>query len=152
MILDDLTHADRYRMLSPGIAKAFDYLRTFRPEEVASGKYELEGDRLIANVARYQTRLPEQAIWESHRKYIDVQFIASGAERVGYVPLEHAPEITLPYSAERDVIIYAPGEDTIAFRQGQFAIFFPEDIHAPNLAVGTPAEVCKVVLKVAVAW
>lgn len=152
MILDDLTHADRYRNLSAGIARAFDYLRTFRPADVVSGKYEIDGDRLIANVARYQTRLPEQAIWESHRKYIDVQFIASGEERVGYVPLEHAPDVTQPYNAERDVIFYAPGTDTLAFRQGQFAIFYPEDIHAPNLAVGSPAEVCKVVLKVAVDW
>jgi len=152
MILDDLTRADRYRTLSPGFAKAFDYLRSFDPAAVAPGRYELDGDRLIANVARYQTRLPEQAIWESHRKYIDVQFIASGEERVGYVPLEQAPEVTLPYSEERDVIIYHPGSDTVAFRQGQFAVFYPEDIHAPNLAAGAPAEVCKVVLKVAVDW
>ena len=150
MILDQLVHADRYRNLSPGIAAAFDYLRTFRADETAPGRYELDGDRLIANVARYQTRLPEQAIWESHRKYIDVQFVAAGIERVGYVPLEQAPAVTQAYLPERDIIIYAPGEDSILFREGQFAIFFPEDIHAPNLAAGAPAEVCKVVIKVAV--
>ncbi len=150
MILDFLTRADRCACLSPGIAAALRYLQAVDFTTVPDGKVEIDGPRLIANVARYQTKLPEQAVWESHRKYIDVQYVVTGEERIGYVPLENAPVVQAPYSETKDVIFYEPGCDSFTLRAGQFAIFYPEDIHAPSLADGEPRAVLKVVMKVAV--
>lgn len=150
MILDFLTRAERCVCLSPGIAAALRYLQTVDFTAVPDGKVEIDGPQLIANVARYQTRLPEQAVWESHRKYIDVQYIVRGKERIGYVPLENAPAVQRSYDETKDVIFYEPGRDFLTLRAGQFAIFYPEDIHAPSLAEGEPSDVLKVVMKVAV--
>ena len=104
-------------------------------------------------VQRYKTKLPEQAVWESHRKYIDVQFVAGGHEQFGHVLLANAPKIKTPYNEERDVIFYEPGAETFDAPMGMFMIFYPDDIHAPGLAIGNPptaSEVVKVVVKVAV--
>jgi YhcH/YjgK/YiaL family protein len=150
MIVDHLARAERYRGLSAGIAAALDFLRTTDLTAFPEGKTLLNGDRLIANVARYRTKLPEAAVWESHRKYIDVQYVVSGCERFGYVDLAAVPAVVKDYHAEKDVIFYAPGTVTLPLPAGYFAIFFPEDIHAPSLAEGEPGDVVKVVMKVAV--
>lgn len=151
MIYDELANAVTYQHVKPGIAQALEYLRTTNFAEVPNGKYELDGTKLYAMVQRYQTRLPADAIWESHRKYIDVQFVYQGTERFGYAPLSHAPTVTAAYSEEKDVIFYAPGSLTLPLTAGQFAIYFPQDVHAPSLAEGNvPTDVVKVVVKVAV--
>jgi YhcH/YjgK/YiaL family protein len=150
MIFDRLEHADRYRSLSPGIAVAFDYLRSTDFAQTTPGRHELDGSRVIAMVSRYQTKRPEEAVWESHRRYIDVQYIASGVERLGYAHLSTNPAIREAYSEERDVLFYEPQQDSLEAQAGTFLIFFPHDVHAPGLMRDAPAEVLKVVVKVAV--
>jgi YhcH/YjgK/YiaL family protein len=150
MIIDQLRHADRYRSLSPGIAAALEYLTTTKFDGVEPGRYEL-GDGVFAIVDAYQTRTAEQEVWESHRKYIDVQYIVRGAERMGWMPLSSQPAVTKPYDAERDVAFYAPGVDRVIVREKFFTVFYPEDVHAPGLAIGEPSRVMKVVVKVPVA-
>jgi YhcH/YjgK/YiaL family protein len=152
MIFDSLHYRSRYRTLPSGLWTALDYLAGSDFDRLDDGRYQLEGDRLFAIVSRYATKLPGDAVWESHRKYVDVQYVVRGVERLGYVPLDRAPEIKTPYQAEQDVVFYQPGTDSLRFAAGQFAILFPEDIHAPGLAVDreTPSEVLKVVVKVAI--
>ena len=150
MILDHLDRADLYVALSPGIAAAFEYLRTADFANVADGKYPVGDTGVMAMVSRYHTKPLADAVWESHRRNIDVQYVASGSERFGYVPLEHAPPVKTPYREDKDVMFYEPGGDMLTLRAGQFAIFLPHDIHAPSLVDGTSCEVLKVVMKVPV--
>jgi biofilm protein TabA len=150
MILDQLSRAARYHAVSPGIAAAFDFLRTANIDQLADGRNAIDGDRLFAMLNRYRTKPPTEAVWESHRKYIDVQYVVRGREWMGYVPLDRAPAVKTPYDDGRDVIFYEPGTDGFVLEAGQFAVFFPEDIHAPGLVAGTPDDVVKVVVKVAV--
>ena len=153
MIVDDIHNYAKYLNLSPGIARALEYLGSTDFTHVESGQYELDGKNLVSIVQRYTTRLRDKEIWESHRKYIDVQFMAGGGERFGHVKLDKAPSVQMPYSDEKDVIFYEPGTEYFDAPMGTFMIFYPEDIHAPCCAVGNPpkpAEVVKVVVKVAV--
>jgi biofilm protein TabA len=150
MILDHLSRAGLYASLSPGIAAALEYLRGTDFTTVADGKYPVGNSGVMAIVSRYRTKLPAAAVWESHRRNIDVQYVADGTERFGYVPLDQAPTVRTPYADEKDVIFYEPASDTVTLSAGQFAIFFPQDIHAPSLAEGEPGDVLKVVLKVPV--
>jgi biofilm protein TabA len=150
MILDSLARAARYRGVSAGLAKAFDYLRTVDFTTLVDGRNAVEGDRLYAMLNRYRTKPHAEAVWESHRKFIDVQYIVCGTEWMGYTPLDRAPQIIMPYDPARDVQFYAPGEGGFRLTTGQFAMFFPEDIHAPGLLDGSVSDVVKVVMKVAV--
>lgn len=151
MIYDDLSNAETYKQVKPGIALALDYLRNTDFTDIANGKYELDGTNVYAMVQRYKTRPLKDSVWESHRKYIDVQFVFRGEEAFGYVPLNQAPAITTPYDEKIEAQLYAPATTIIPLKAGQFVVFYPQDIHAPCLAANEmPADVVKVVVKVAV--
>jgi YhcH/YjgK/YiaL family protein len=151
MIYDFLSNAETYRSVKPGIALAFDYLRKTDFAQVPNGRYELDGAKVYALVQRYQTKRLADSVWESHRKYLDIQFVVQGKERFGYVPLSDAATVTQPYDEQTDVLLYAPGTVTLPLKAGQFAVFYPQDIHAPCLAENdVPSDVVKVVVKVAV--
>jgi len=153
MIVDKIENYAKYMHLPKGIVRAIEYIGSTDFTFVENGQYELDGRKLVSIVNRYTTKTLDQAVWESHRKYIDVQFVAGGNERFGHVPLANAPAIKTEYNEEKDVIFYEPGTKLYSAPAGTFMIFYPEDIHAPSLAEGappTPSEVVKVVVKVAV--
>lgn len=151
MILDELRNAAMYRSLGPGVAAALDYLASTDFRAVLLGRQELDGQRLFASLARYSTKPASDARWEAHRRYLDVQYVVDGEERIGWTPI--APELPIvePYSAEKDLIFFDAAGPLVELRPGRFAIFAPHDVHAPGLHV-LPKEVCevfKVVVKVA---
>jgi YhcH/YjgK/YiaL family protein len=150
MIVDRLENASMYRALGPAIAAAFDYLRQTDFSQVPDGRHELEGERLFAMVQHYQPRPLTEATWEAHRKYLDVQYIVRGIERIGYACLRDGLPVKQPYDAQQDYALYDAKGDFFTVRAGDFAIFAPHDIHAPSIAVATPEDagtVHKVVVK-----
>lgn len=150
MIADTLAQHHRYTSLHPRFAAAFDFLAKL-PADQPAGRYELDGDNCFALVQSYTTKPAAQGTFESHRRYIDIQFIQSGVETMLWAPLATLP-VTQPYAAEKDVALHAmPARITpVNLQAGEFAIFFPEDGHAPGLECGGPATVRKVVIKVRV--
>src|SRR5437764_11225041 len=98
MIVDQIQNYRKYFHLPARIVKAIEYLGSTDFTFVENGQYELEGRNLVSIVQRYKTKLPEEAVWESHRKYIDVQFVAGGNERCGHISLANAPSVKTPYS------------------------------------------------------
>jgi len=149
MIVDRLLNTDPLYELPPRLARALEYLRATDLRSVSPGRHDLDGDRLFALVQEYMTRAPGQCVWEAHRRYIDVQFMAVGAERMGYAPLATMRERE-PYDAARDVMFFEPGTEFVTIREGMFAILGPEDVHSPGHVAGTAALVRKVVVKAAV--
>ena len=151
MILDTLPLWRRYASLNPRIAAGFVFLEQFRPDSPA-GRCEIDGDSVYAIVQRYQTRPVTGMQLEAHRRYIDIQYIASGREVIQWAPLAGLTEVTQPYDDVKDAALFALTADVVPvpLHTGHFAILFPDDAHAPCCAWGDPAEVLKVVVKVAV--
>lgn len=149
MIIDRLANPSAVTNLTPRLKQALDYLRATDMTSVPLGRHDLDGDRLFALVQEYTTRAVAQCVWESHRMYIDVQYVVEGVERMGYANITQARERE-PYDAARDVAFYEPGQDFVTVRAGMLAIFGPEDVHSPCGAAGTPQSVRKVVIKAAV--
>jgi YhcH/YjgK/YiaL family protein len=150
MILDRLEHAKLYRPLAVDIARALDFLQQNNLRELADGRHVLDGDRLFAIVQRYQPKPAKEALWESHRKYIDVQYVVEGSEWIGYAPLRDTWPITQAYDALKDVGFFDAKGVLMEVPAGSFAIFMPQDVHAPGLTTESPdavAPVCKVVVK-----
>ncbi len=150
MIFDSLSQAAFYRPLDPGIARALDFLGSADLARIATGRHELDGDRLFALVQEYETRPPERCVWEAHRRYRDVQYIASGVERMGCAEIGRM-RIREPYDADRDVAFFDGDGDFVTVVAGMFIVFSPQDVHMPGIAAGAPGLVRKVVIKVAVA-
>ena len=149
MIADTFEQRRRYAGLSPRFAAAFNFLERL-PATEPNGRHDIDGDDCFALVQTYTTRPLEQALFETHRKYIDIQWLQAGCETMFWSPLAALTEVTQPYAAEKDVTFYAtPSHRTpISLRAGEFVIFFPEDGHAGGLECGGPVEVRKVVIKV----
>jgi biofilm protein TabA len=147
MILDTLAAAARYERLHPDFRAAFDYLRSISLP-FAEGRHEIGGERLFAIVARNEGRGRDGAKLEVHRRYIDIQYCATGHEVIGWRPLGECCEPEGPFDEARDTQFFADRPLTwIDVRPGTFAIFYPDDAHAPLAGNG---EVSKIVVKVAV--
>src|SRR4051812_13421544 len=104
MILDHLDRAGYYAAISPGIARALEALRDgigAKPD----GRYEIDGDGVVALVQSYQSKTTDFAVWETHQRYIDVQFIVEGAERMGCVGIDKAC-VKQSYDSQRDAAFY----------------------------------------------
>ena len=146
MILTDLTHLKRYASLSDGIAEGIAYL-TSHACELTLGRHPINGDSVYVNVMTYETR--EETPFEAHRRYIDIQCILKGCERMVYAPLDSVTE-TRAYDAEGDCALYSGEGTAFTASEGTVAIFFPEDAHAPSQTADAPSTVFKAVVKVAV--
>ena len=148
MIADTLAQSSRYATLAPRFAAAFEYLRHLSPDE-SLRRHDIDGDDCFALVQSYTTKPIAEAKFEAHRKYIDIQFIQSGQETLLWAPLAGLAE-TRGYDAEKDFALFGtpPIATPLRLRAGEFAIFFPEDAHAPTLELDGPCEVRKVVIKV----
>jgi len=149
MIIDRLANPTPLYQLPSRLARALEYLRATDMRTVALGRHDLDGDDLFALVQEYTTRPADLCVWEAHRRYIDVQFMAVGTERMGLAALAAMRERE-PYDAARDVAFFEPGTEFVTIREGMFAIFGPEDVHSPGHATGQPGLVRKVVVKAAV--
>ena len=156
MIYDTLGRLDLYRPLSPRLAAAIDWIGTTDVASLAvdGQRRSVVGDDVAIIVSRYTTWPAERYIWESHRKFIDIQIVLTGQEQISVTPVSDALHIATPYDDAKDVVFYArdtAAAATLHMTPGRFAVFFPEDAHGPNQAWGgTPAEASKLVVKVRV--
>lgn len=148
MILDQLSVSNHYEPLHPLFPKAFAYLRAFDPN-TPDGKYELQGQDLVAIVQRYITAAPAEKLWEAHKIYGDIQAVCSGLECCGHA--DHVGlQITHAYNAEKDVEKYAAptaAPTRLTLGRGNFAVFYPQDAHQPGVQIDAPDHVLKVVIK-----
>ncbi len=150
MILDTLQNSNLYEKLGPRIARGLQYLRTFKMD-TPDGKYELDGDNVFALVQSYTTSPGKGKKFESHRTYLDVQFVADGVELLGHAPIDTLT-LDTPYVAKDDYLLYKDSEfaTSLCLKPGHFAIFYPGDGHKPCCCVTEPSKVKKVVVKVRV--
>lgn len=149
MIVDRIEHHALYTPLHSRFARAFEFLRQTGLADLAPGRREIDGDLLYATVAGYDTKPASKGVWEAHRRYIDVQYVLDGIERIGYAPLDRL-RVTKPYDGEADAL-FAEGEGSfVTVAAGMFAVLYPHDAHMPGTSVADPAPVRKVVVKVAI--
>lgn len=151
MIFDSLDRAELYFDVHPGIRAGLFYLRSRKYADLTPGRHVIDGERLVAILQDYQTKPSADCVWESHQKFIDIQYVISGVERMGWSPIERM-KICVPYDGEKEAAFYDGLGDFVAVRAGMFAIFFPSDVHSPSAALDAPSHVRKVVLKVAVSY
>jgi biofilm protein TabA len=140
--------ARQYRINKVYWDKAFAFLKAQDLQTIAKGKYPIDGDNVFASVTEDPSKDFDKTNWESHRKYIDVQCVLVGEERMGKWPVAEVTSITKPYDEAKDVANYiAPGK-FYNIPGGTFIIFFPGEAHRPNITPGGNKVVKKLVIKV----
>lgn len=149
MILDSIKNCAAYYALSPRIEKAFKLFAEVDWTKAETGKMELDGKEIFANVQERALKTKEEAKMEVHDKYIDIQILVEGAEEAfGWADRSTLVAPKGEFNAEKDILFFDDAPQTYyTMRPGQFTILLPEDAHAPLVGEG---EIRKVILKVLV--
>ena len=148
MILDTIDNYGTYNEINVKIKKSLEFLKKGNFKETKPGSYDLENG-VYYMVQEVQTRPEEDALFEAHRKYIDIQFVISGEELQGYAPLSSL-KIKDAYDQEKDAALYDGTGSIFKLSSGSFVIYFPNDGHKPNLMIDKPAALKKIVVKIPV--
>jgi YhcH/YjgK/YiaL family protein len=150
MILDTMAQAARYESLHKRFKKAFDYIRNTDLSSLAVGKYKIEGDDIFGLIQEYKTLSIDEKQFETHRNYIDIQYIISGEEMMGYTTPENL-SVKTPYNPDKDCEFYHDSQmSECVAGAGSYAVFFPEEPHKPGCTVTgkSVSDIKKLVLKI----
>jgi len=146
MIYDTLQHASAYYRLGSLIEAGLRLLAQTDFDSLADGRYEIE-DGLYMTISSYTTKPADEAHPESHKEYLDIQYLVAGREMIGVAPLSDM-EAATNSDVQKDLYFYKGATRCLPLERDRFMIFFPQDAHAPCIAVDTPSPVRKVVVKV----
>jgi YhcH/YjgK/YiaL family protein len=150
MIYDRLENMNLYCQPGTLLHRAIVYAHDVAPT-VADGRTDIDGERLYASVATYETGSREERRFEAHRKYIDVQVLLEGEESID-ISLDKELPLLEAYDEARDVMFLKPPRHvaSLPMRPGFFVVFYPHDVHRPGCHLRDKRRVRKIVIKVAV--
>ncbi len=146
MILDVIENSNRYVPFHPHFRSVLETLSLMKT--VGSENLVIDGERAYIIFSQQAGKRREDVFLEAHRKYIDIHFCIEGEEAIGWRPVQRCVFPDHAYDEEKDFMTFADKPDSwLLLSPGSFAIFFPEDAHAPMASDGL---VKKAVAKVAV--
>ncbi|MGN0559345.1 MAG: YhcH/YjgK/YiaL family protein [Acutalibacteraceae bacterium] len=124
-----------------------EIIPNFNPNQ-SVGRYYLSDD-IFYNIDEYFPKRIEEGKYESHRKYVDVQYLLEGEEYI-YVRNREGMDISQKYSDENDVEFYYPTEadECHLMKSGSVLVLYPQDAHMPSIETENKCHVKKVVFKV----
>lgn len=152
MIFDKIENAKSYFGLGERIQQGFEFIINNDLKSIECGRHEI-APGVYANVQQLDTKLPHEAKFEAHREYIDIQYVISGSERMDFSLIDNFVT-QIPYDAQKDLEFLSLKDDafcpnTICVKEGEFAVFFPQDCHAPMLCMNEKREnIKKVIVKI----
>lgn len=139
--------SDHYKQFPGRWNIAFDFLQKNDLSALSLGRTDLSADVYIA-VSEYTTKKPEDALFESHKEYIDLQYIISGQEFIGLTNNVLIPVVSA-YDAKKDIAFYSyDGGKMLLATPEKYFIFFPDDIHRPCIKTDNQSTVKKIVIKI----
>lgn len=148
MIKDTIKRAAVYFGISDNLKQGFEWIINNDLKSLADGRYEIN-ENIYANVQSYITK--DDAPYEAHRDYIDIQYMINGEELSGVTDYSNC-SIKEEYNKEKDIEFLNPpqNEEIFKIKEGEFFVFFPHDAHKPAIKVNDNKSVKKVIVKVKV--
>ncbi len=131
---------------SARLKKALQLFAEIYSEDLAPGKYPLEGEDFFM-VKDNVTKLSAECSFEVHKDYADVQIVIHGGEIMAYRQLR-AGEEPVKYPGGDCWLFDDDGVcDQICLTDGMFAVFFPGELHKPNIQLGDNKKSRKSIMK-----
>lgn len=153
MIVGRLQEVEQQCHSSLYMQKALHFLREIQDKQIPEGKVEIDGMNVYAIVQSYDsTPALDTLKFEVHRKYIDIQYLLSGRELMGWAHREEMMT-TIPYSEIKDALYGVVPPEKVTFVHycaGQAVVLYPTDAHSPGLTDGDSEIVKKIIVKIAV--
>lgn len=152
MIFDKINNISDYFDELPLLKKVADFVDEFNKNKLDDGTYEIDGKRVFAMVQSYRTKqqTPEM-MFEAHKKYIDLQYIINGIEKIRWASLDKVELVEEKYSSGGDIAFYE-GDAMFDFTltKNTFLLLYPSDAHLPGLSADKDVNVRKIVFKIQV--
>lgn len=152
MIFGNVHHEPQLSAYPKGIQTALKFLAETDFLAMEPGVHPIDGEQIFAQVIDCTTEPRSAKRPEVHRKYVDVQFIVTGKERIAFYPDEGDHEVDEELLSTRDIIFYKNNpnakEQSVLMEPGNFAVFFPWDVHIPSISIDGECAVRKIVVKV----
>ena len=150
MIIDALSNIDRYIPLHHRFSRAIEFIDTTNLHTLEAGEIRIDGEDIRAIIIESELVSKDVSTdgFECHNTFIDIQVCISGSEVVGWKSRSSCNVPKDKYNAEEDVLFFADKPDMFfTLKENQFAIYFPDDVHAPMIGEGN---IKKMVIKVRV--
>lgn len=125
------------------------YLAETDLASMAPGRYDINEDFYILRQS-YESKTSEECKFETHREYVDIQWIIEGEEAIEVTDIQ-GMEIIDPYIPGRDAQFYKTPEAPVSHvvvKAGCYMTLYPDMVHRAGLAEGKSVHVEKVVAKV----
>lgn len=151
MIKNSLKYTKIYYNLSEKIKLGLEFLEKNDLNSMENGKYEILNDDVFINIQDYTSKPENDGKWEAHRKYIDIQVVIKGTEKIGVGEIQDF-STTKPYDEEKDVefLTTSSPQQFITMKENDYIILYPQDVHMPQICTDKPSYVKKAVVKVSV--
>ena len=148
MVIDKIENILKYSSIVKSVKLIKNFIDNNKLSELELGKHEIDGNNLFALVNSYETKSQEECLIESHKKYIDLQFIYEGEENIAYLCNSSAVNSKL-YDLKDDYSLFECNDlSFFKLKKEMFVVFFPEEIHMPGVMVEKPSSVKKIVFKI----
>ena len=131
MIIDKLENLEKYYALNPLFKEVADFLKANDMNILSTGIHKIKGDDVYVNVQEAKGRTRDEAVVEYHRQMVDIQIPFSGTETYGYIPVADLPPAEFDEAGDCALVPEVAPQSYVTCTPGMFAIFFPQDGHAP---------------------
>lgn len=151
MIIGHIDHLQYDQTILPKpLLKAFDFIKSNDIPSLVPGRYEIDGDKFFVLVQHYKSKNRKECHLETHKKYIDIQYVAKGEEILGFLPTPSSLIMEENLYEEKDIAFYKPSKNQIdiLLNEGTYAILFPSDVHSPGGIVQESMDIIKLVFKI----
>ncbi len=139
--------AKQYHANQKYFDEAFAFMKNHDLNKLAPGNYPIDGQNVYAIVTYDSTKDFDKSKWESHKKYIDLQYVISGEEKIGVAPVSGLT-VTEPYSDKKDIAHYSGPGKLYDAKPGTFFLFFPGTGHRPGITTNNNQRDRKIVIKI----
>ena len=141
MIISSLKNKDAVIKYIPQISSIFDFINHKLTKNIKDGRYNLDFG-IYAVIGKSQPKPKNEQLLEAHKIYIDLQYIISGKDKIGWKFMDKSFIVDTKYSKKNDIVFFSTKPDIfITLKKDDFVIFFPEDAHSP-LCGKTPLRKC----------
>ena len=117
---------------------------------LVNGSYDVGYNNIKMNLGKYFTKSENEKFWESHKKYLDVQIMINGTEKVAINDIRDME--VKSFDEEKDLTILEGDKAfDIIMKTGDVLVFFPNDVHKPELNISetdNSGSIRKIVTKV----
>jgi YhcH/YjgK/YiaL family protein len=145
--IDKIQFAEQYQVNKTIWDKAFAYLKEIDLQTLTNGKQVIDGDNIYAFVTEAPSKDYDKTAFESHKNYIDLQFVIRGEENMGRTTLKKV-KLDKEYNERNDIMFYTGDGEIYTIPENTFILFFPSDAHRPNITPGGNKVVKKIVVKI----